>query len=398
MAAEHAVPMALQFPDGRRLRYGRGEPEFEVVVRNRNGLKALVTLNGLEIAESYVRNDLDFRGDLLRGFLIQDRLGDSHFLTKTWSRLAPAVVGRAKLNPGWIALHYDANNLQAYAADRDYFTYTEGIYDGDDDTMEAGAERKLAWAFDQLRLAPGQRVLDVGSGWGGFLRFAGRRGVDFTGITLSQHQKAYCEEIISSEDLNARVLYQDFFTYRPADRFDAISLMGVIEDLSDYHRVFERLAGWVKPGGRIYLDFASKAARFGTHSFITKHIWPGTFRLVYMPEFIDAIRESPLEVVRIENDRRNYYLWARGLYERWMENKAEVVARSSEELWRLYRVLYATTCTLMDLPSYYATAYRVVLERPADSDGSRHHVTFGQKLRRMRARLASARDTIVTTG
>jgi cyclopropane-fatty-acyl-phospholipid synthase len=389
-----SLSLGVTLPDGKCLHYGRGARRFEVMIRNSAGLWALLTLSGLDIAEAYVRDDLDLRGDLIAALRLQEDLGDPHFLTRIWSRLAPAMVGRARLNGGWIALHYDANNLQAYAADRDYFTYTEGIYEGEDDTLEAGAERKLGYAFEQLRLGPGRRLLDVGSGWGGFLRFAGRRGVDFTGITLSRHQKAYCDEIIAREGLPARVLYQDFFTYRPAARFDAISIMGVIEDLSDYHRVLARLADWIEPGGRVYLDFASKAARFSTHSFITKHVWPGTFRLVYMPEFIDAVRESPFELLHLENDRRNYHLWTKALHERWMANRAEVVARSSEQLWRLYRLLFATTSALMNLRSHYATAYRVVLERPLDSDGSWHRVTAGQKLRRLRIGLEEARDAV----
>jgi cyclopropane-fatty-acyl-phospholipid synthase len=168
--------------------------------------------------------------------------------------------------------------------------------------------------------------------------------------------------------------------------------MGVIEDLSDYHRVLDRLAGWIKPGGRVYLDFASKASRFSTHSFITKHIWPGTFRLVYMPEFVDAVRESPFELALVENDRRNYRLWTRGMYERWMANRDEVVARSNEELWRLYRLLFATTSALMDLPSYYATAYRVVLERPADAPTGSGRPSFAGRMRRLRLRFEAARD------
>jgi cyclopropane-fatty-acyl-phospholipid synthase len=57
-------------------------------------------------------------------------------------------------------------------------------------------------------------------------------------------------------------------------------MMGVIEDLSDYPRVMERVTRWVRPGGRIYCDFASADNRFNTSAFVTKYIWPGTFRMV----------------------------------------------------------------------------------------------------------------------
>lgn len=73
----------------------------------------------------------------------------------------------------------------------------------------------------------------------------------------------------------------------------AISMMGVIEDLSDYPRVLERLAELVKPGGRIYLDYTSGKVQFGTSSFITKYVWPGTFQLAGV--WSEKGRESPGE-------------------------------------------------------------------------------------------------------
>jgi cyclopropane fatty-acyl-phospholipid synthase-like methyltransferase len=228
------------------------------------------------------------------------------------------------VNPAWIALHYDAQNAQLHAAETTWHTYTPGIYCSDDEALESGADRKLALAFEVLRLERGQRLLEVGCGWGGMLRYSAQRGVQVTGLTLSRLQKEYVEQRIKEEQLPAQVRYQDFFTFQPMEQFDAISMMGVIEDLSDYRAVMRLLSRWLKPGGRTYLDFAAERKRFDTHSFVTKHIWPGTFRMVFMPEFMEALRESPFELIRVDNDRRNYHLWARGMYERWMRNRARI--------------------------------------------------------------------------
>jgi hypothetical protein len=89
------------------------------------------------------------------------------------------------------------------------------------------------------------------------LRYAARRGVRVTGVTLSRDQKAHVDALIAREELPAEVKYQDFFTFEPGVRFDAVSMMGVIEDLSDYRRVMRRLSGLVKPGRRVYLDFGA---------------------------------------------------------------------------------------------------------------------------------------------
>jgi len=208
-------------------------------------------------------------------------------------------------------------------------------------------------------------MLDVGCGWGGFARYCTRRGVEFTGISLSRHQLDWAGRRLADEGLSADLRYQDFFTYEPGRQFDAINLMGSIEELSDYPRVFGRIAQWLRPGGLVYLDFASVDRAFGVATFVTRYVWPGAFRMLHMPGFMKALGEVEFDVVDIRNDRRNYHLWARGGYERWMRRHDEVVAAADERAWRLMRLLMAGTAHLMSERSGWATAYRVVLERRA---------------------------------
>src|SRR5918999_1413331 len=331
---------------------GEGEPVFDLYVRNERGMRALRSLHELAIADAYVRGDLDLEGDVVRAMWLRDLLSDRSPWLKLWRRLQPLLLGRERLNPAWIAKHYDSKNIQLFALDRDYFAYTPGIYESDDDTLEASTRRKYEFAWDSLRLRPGDELLEIGCGWGGFTRFCAERGARGTAITLSRDQLAYTERLIAERGLAAAASYQDFFTFEPGRRFDAVSLMGVIEDLSDYPRVCERLASLVEPGGRIYLDFAAGKVPFGTSSFVTKHIWPGTFRMVYMPELMAALDRSSLQLVGVYNDRRNYHLWARNGHRRWMENRAEIVRQADEEIWRLFRLLIAGTAGVMNNPSH----------------------------------------------
>lgn len=345
---------------------GNGEPVFELHVRNGRGTKALQSLDELAVAEAYVRGDLEIEGDAVRAMWFRNLLSDDRLWIKTWRRLQPLLLGRERLNPEWIAKHYDSGNIQLLFIDRDYRAYTPGIFEDEDDTLETSTRRKYDFAFEQLQLKAGDEVLDVGHGWGGFLQYCSGRGVRGQGITLSKDQFGYVTGLIREQGLDAQVLYQDFFTYQPGRRFDAVSMMGVIEDLSDYPRVLQRLTELVKPGGRIYLDFASGKVPFGTSSFITKYVWPGTFRMTYMPELMEAIDRSSIQLVGVWNDRRNYHLWAKHGHQRWVENKEEVLRLASIETWRLFRLLLAGTAGVMNDPAWNVTAYRVVLELPAD--------------------------------
>jgi cyclopropane-fatty-acyl-phospholipid synthase len=359
------TPFTVHLPDGSVVRCGRGDPAFCVHVHDRAGMGALASLHQLRIADAYIAGRIDVQGDFVAAMGLKDAFSDRAAWLKTWRRLAPLIFGRERYNPAWIQKHYDSGNAQLIGADRAFNTYTPGIYLDDYDTLEAGAERKLATAFETLVVAPGDHVLDIGCGWGGFLRYAARRGVRVTGITLSNDQLAHDRRLIDGEELAAEVLNQDFFQYEPATVYDGIVMMGVIEDLSDYRRVFTRLMPWLKPGGRIYLDFAAAPNRFGTGSFITTHVWPGTFRMVYMPDLMDALDRTPLDIVAIHNDRRNYHLWAKHVHERWVERRDEVVSQFGEALWRKFRILFAGCAAIMTRPAGTATAYRMVLQLPA---------------------------------
>jgi cyclopropane-fatty-acyl-phospholipid synthase len=175
---------------------------------------------------------------------------------------------------------------------------------------------------------------------------------------------------VTAEGLTATTLYQDFFTYEPDERFNAISLMGSIEDLSNYGAVMRRLAAWLLPGGRIYMDFAARDWPWGVASFVTKYVWPGAFRMVYLPSFTRALARVHFDVAEIHNDRRNYHLWPRKGLERWIAQRDQIVDATDEHTWRLMQILMAGTAYVMGPQSIWATAYRVVVEprgRPAQT-------------------------------
>jgi cyclopropane-fatty-acyl-phospholipid synthase len=362
---------AVRGPDGETARIGSGEPAFELIVNNDTGWAAVSSFSELAIAEAYINEDIDFAGDLFQVMELRHLVQDREWYLTAWAHLQPILFGRKRLNPRWIAKHYDSKNVQVVGLDRDYAVYTPGIYEDDDDTLEAGSARKLDYAYSSLGLSDGATLLDVGCGWGGMLRYCAARGVEVTGITLSRHQLEYTKARLKEDGLKGTVLYQDFFTFEPGHRYDGISMMGVMEDLSDYPLVMKHLRGLLAPGGRIYCDFAASPRRYGIASMVTKYVWPGKFRMVYMPQFDRAATAAGFDIVELENDRRNYHLWTKKVHERWLERRDEALAIVDERMWRLMRLLMAGVSHSMGPTATVDTAYRVVLgwRSPATIDG-----------------------------
>ena len=116
-------------------------------------------------------------------------------------------------------------------------------------------ERKFRYAFDACGLEPGQRVLDIGGGWGSFLQFAGEQGVHVTSITISDES----EKTMQRADRPPRPALRGGQGALPrvpaaASRFDAIVNLGVTEHLPDYRRTLAQYERLLKPGRRVYLD------------------------------------------------------------------------------------------------------------------------------------------------
>ena len=118
-----------------------------------------------------MRGDLDLDGDLFAAMDLRTVLSDRQLLARPGPSCSRACSVASAINPQWIAKHYDSENMQLFAIDETYQVYTPGIYLSEDDSLEEGAERKLEYAFSSLGLKPGDTVLDVGCGWGGFVRY-----------------------------------------------------------------------------------------------------------------------------------------------------------------------------------------------------------------------------------
>lgn len=306
--ADIKTPFEVQMPDGRMERFGRGTPTFKLLIRNERGLRAVTTLDQGHIADSYLAGDLDLEGDPVKPFELRDSMQDSHWFTQAWRYVQPLIFGQVKTNKQAIRSHYDIDS-EFFLAFLDPRTpaYTQGVYERADETLDVATTRKFDYAFEKLKLKPGDHILEVGPGWGAWFEYASARGVKCTGISISKESIRFLNEKGRKLGHDWELIESDLFEYSPGIRYDAIVIMGVIEHLPDYLRVLEKFETLLKPGGRIFLDGSACKKKYELSSFMVKYIYPGNHSFLVLDDFLNKLAKTKLEVEEIFSDRVSYY-------------------------------------------------------------------------------------------
>jgi cyclopropane-fatty-acyl-phospholipid synthase len=211
-------------------------------------------------------------------------------------RLRDNAPRTAKRN---IAAHYDLGN-DFYAAWLDpTMTYSSARFASADQPLEEAQRRKLGLLLDRLQLQPGQRLLDIGCGWGSLAIEAARRGVTVVGLTLSEEQKAWADAKIAEAGLaEIDIRLQDYREI--SEQFDAVSSVEMVEAVGMrwWGAYLDSIARNLRPGGRAALQYISIDHRlFDRYSrsadFIQTYIFPGGL-LLDEPRFAALAKERGL--------------------------------------------------------------------------------------------------------
>ena len=355
------ISFSLVWPDGDVQQFG-SRPTFQVRFRNAKGVRAAVTLDELRFCEAYMEGDIDIDGSMYDLFHLRGVMRDVRPLKRFISFLYRHVLNTSGLRQKWIGHHYDEPvELFASFLDSEHLCYSHGFFESSDEPLETAMTRKLEYAIAATRLQPGMRVLDIGGGWGSFLRFAGHRGIHVTSLTISPRQYEWMTKAIAAESLPCEALMQDAYKFRVPDdrRFDAIVNLGVTEHLTDYRTLTSQYRHLLKPGGRIYFDSAASDQMYDVSTFIAEHIFPGTTSYLCISRFLAEAARQHFEIELIDNDRTNYKLTTQKWAERLESNRDFIVQHVGEWTYRKFRLLIWACAAMFDLN--VVTAYRVVL-------------------------------------
>ena len=359
-------PFEIRLPNGGNYRFGDGDPRFTIIVNNQKGVMALAKFDQLGFSEAYINDSIDIEGDMWDVVSSRETLHDHHPLHTLWQRITPFIKGQLFTNKTAISDHYEYENeffLRFLDPTR---CYSQAIFERDDEPLETAQLRKLEYVVRACKLKPGDRVLDVGGGWGAFVEHAGKQGIHVTALTLAHHSEQYLKDLIQRLQLPCDVKFGDFYQYTTLEPYDAIVILGVMEHLPDYRAVVRQFQRLLKPGGKIYLDASSFRKRYSKPAFISRHVFPGNHRYFCLHEFLARVATTNLELQCVYNDRHSYYPTCR----EWAKNlelaRQEISKRWGEKLYRIFRLYlwgssYAFSSRSMD-------AYRVVMERPENEE------------------------------
>jgi cyclopropane-fatty-acyl-phospholipid synthase len=240
--------------------------------------------------------------------------------------------------------HYDVSNTFYEYVLGPSMTYTCAVYPTASSTLEEAQHEKYDLVARKLDLRAGQRLLDVGCGWGGMVRHAAREyGVKALGVTLSAAQAEWATEAIKREGLEdlAEVRFLDYRDVAERD-FDAISSIGLTEHIGvrNYPSYFSFLLDRLKPGGRLLNHTITRPDnRFrSTGAFIDRYIFPDG-ELIGSGRIIAEAQDAGFEVRHEENLREHYALtlagWSENLETHWDE-AVEEVGFPTAKIWGLY--------------------------------------------------------------
>ena len=371
-----ANPAPVRFTAYDGSAYGPEDAPFGLDLKNERGLAYFVTAPGdLGIARAYVSGDLDLHGvhpgDPYEGMLTLLRLMRFRRPTAAQAVALARSIGVARLMPPppppqehlprWrrmveglrhspdrdgkvISHHYDVSNRFYELVLGPSMTYTCALFPTEEATLEEAQHAKYDLVARKLDLQQGQRLLDVGCGWGGMVRHAAREyGVRALGVTLSREQAEWAQAAIKEEGLDhlAEVRHLDYRDVTETD-FDAVSSIGLTEHIGidQYPTYFGFLRDRLKPHGRLLNHSITRPDNRPTQTgaFIDRYVFPDG-ELTGSGRIITEMQDIGLEVQHEENLRVHYAKtlagWGSNLEAHWDEAVAEV-GEGTARVWGLY--------------------------------------------------------------
>ncbi|PYG28930.1 SAM-dependent methyltransferase [Pelagimonas varians] len=279
----HDGQLTLRTPDGARYQFGDHGPEAEMRINDWAAVSAMAAHGQVGLGEAYVQGLWDtpsVEGLMSVALLNRDKMGgydQASPFNRAKFRLVDTVL-RANSKRGSrknIRAHYDVGNEFYQLWLDEGMTYSSGIFGPEGDDLAQAQTRKNARVMS--RLGDGERVLEIGCGWGGFAEHASTEGRDVTGVTISRNQHSYADcRLDGRADIQLRD-YRDV-----SGKFDNIVSIEMIEAVGERYwpSYFSALKSNLAEGGKVMLQAITVRDEFfetyrGSSDYIRQYVFPG---------------------------------------------------------------------------------------------------------------------------
>ena len=347
------LPLAIELPSGRRI---EKSPGAKVLMR----LKSLSSLRTLmnptlgHLGAAYVEGDIDLEGpidDILAvGVRLSNSTGGEDFTKPDAGLLARVLSHSRGRDKEKIEYHYDVSNDFYKLFLDSNLVYSCAYFKHDDDTLDQAQLNKLDHILNKIRLKEGDRLLDVGCGWGAMIIRAAQRGAHAVGVTLSENQYAYAKERIDELGLSSRceVRLQDYRDVPDVGGYDKIVSIGMFEHvgMKNLPLYFLKMHELLKDGGAMLMHGITatnpdrRQVGRGAGEFIDKYVFPDG-DLPHVSDVIRAMANEGFEVVDVESLRRHYAKTLTQWAHRIDARPEEACAIAGEKRFRIWRVYLA---------------------------------------------------------
>ncbi|HAT4190710.1 TPA: class I SAM-dependent methyltransferase [Clostridium perfringens] len=349
--AEHLSdrPFDLEYWDGEIIKYGEGEPEFKLIIKNFPSKKELLSDPSVALGEAYMKGDIDIEGDLQKFFESIIRNKDSFMNKNTVFRLASKIKAPSLIKSKKdIAHHYDiGNDFYSLWLDKT-MSYSCGYFKNPTDTLYDAQMNKIHHILKKLNLKEGQHLLDIGCGWGYLIIEAAKLyNVKALGITLSEEQFKKAKKRIKQEGLEDLVDVK-LMDYRNLEKsnleFDRIVSVGMAEHVghTNLPLFFKNVDSVLKESGLFLLHNITNLVETEGNKWITTYIFPGGY-LPTLREELNIAADINFRTLDVESLRLHYMKTLEEWCKNFMNHLDEERHMFDDEFLRMWH-LYLATC------------------------------------------------------
>lgn len=365
----------LRFAGGAEWQSRDGAPQFTIHFNTRGAERRTLLMGHVGLLESYFDGSVDVDGDLGAAFRMgmqsrfDRRSNPLVWLRNQWHELTRSnrTLARAKANARF---HYGLGaDFYGHWLDRELMMYTCAYWQEGTRSLEEAQRNKVEHVCRKLRLRPGDSVVDIGTGFGGFMFHAvEHHGIHGCALNTTTEQVAWLRFEVARRGMSDRILVREADFRQVDGEYDKVVSIGVLEHAGrdQLAEVIRAHAAFLKPGGLGMLHFIGHVGMRDTEFYIREYVFPGGW-IPGLAGTISHMERCGLEIVDVENLRRHYAptldAWAQRFDAGWDGIRALDSRRFNDRFRRIWRTYLYSCAEMFRSPAGQTHLFQIVFSK-----------------------------------